>query len=161
MSTLQTTNLKNPSSASNNIVLGTGGDTTVTNNLTVSGTGNHSIAGTLQFNSGYGSAATAYGCRAWVNFNGTTASPSTIRGSGNVSSVTKSGTGVYTVNYTTALPDQSGAPIAFCSDDAVSNRGINMQNTNTVYNLTTSCRLTIWGSGTSVDSSGVYFAIFR
>ena len=25
----------------------------------------------LQFNSGYGSVATAYGCRAWVNFNGT------------------------------------------------------------------------------------------
>ena len=27
--------------------------------------------GTFAFNSGYGSAATAYGCRAWVNFNGT------------------------------------------------------------------------------------------
>jgi hypothetical protein len=27
-------------------------------------------SGNLQFNSGYGSAATAYGCRAWVNFNG-------------------------------------------------------------------------------------------
>jgi hypothetical protein len=71
MSTLSTTNLKNPSSGSNNVVLGTGGDTTITNNLTVSGTGNNSIAGTFQFNSGYGSVATAYGCRAWVNFNGT------------------------------------------------------------------------------------------
>lgn len=71
MSTLSATNLKNASSGSNNIVLGTGGDTTITNNLTVSGTGNQSIAGTLQFNSGYGSAATAYGCRAWVNFQGT------------------------------------------------------------------------------------------
>ena len=28
-------------------------------------------AGLFQFNSGYGSVATAYGCRAWVNFNGT------------------------------------------------------------------------------------------
>ena len=28
-------------------------------------------SGNLQFNSGYGSVATAYGCRAWVNFNGT------------------------------------------------------------------------------------------
>jgi hypothetical protein len=28
-------------------------------------------SGNLLFNSGYGSAATAYGCRAWVNFNGT------------------------------------------------------------------------------------------
>jgi len=59
----------------------------------------------LQFNSGYGSVATAYGCRAWVNCNGTTASPSTIRGSGNVSSVTKNGTGDYTINFTAAMPD--------------------------------------------------------
>jgi hypothetical protein len=44
-------------------------------------------------------------CRAWVNFNGTTASPSTIRGSFNVTSVTKNGTGDYTVNFTTAMTD--------------------------------------------------------
>lgn len=44
-------------------------------------------------------------CKAWVNFNGTTASPSTIRSSYNVSSVTKNGTGDYTVNFTTALAD--------------------------------------------------------
>ena len=29
-----------------------------------------SFSGDLSFNSGYGSVATAYGCRAWVNFNG-------------------------------------------------------------------------------------------
>lgn len=46
-----------------------------------------------------------YKCRAWVNFNGTTASPSTIKGSGNVSSVTKNGTGDYTINFTTNMPD--------------------------------------------------------
>jgi len=62
-------------------------------------------AGLLQFNSGYGSVATSYGCRAWVNFNGTTASPSTIRGSGNVTSVTKNATGDYTINFTNAMPD--------------------------------------------------------
>jgi hypothetical protein len=45
-----------------------------------------------------------YKCRAWCNFNGTT-SPGTIRASGNVSSVTKNGTGDYTVNFTTAMPD--------------------------------------------------------
>jgi len=49
--------------------------------------------------------APVYACRAWVNFDGTTASPSTIRGSGNVSSVTKNGTGDYTINFTTAMPD--------------------------------------------------------
>ena len=60
-------------------------------------------AGLLQFNSGYGSVATAYGCRAWVNFNGT--GTVAIRASGNVTSITDNGTGDYTVNFTTAMPD--------------------------------------------------------
>jgi hypothetical protein len=58
----------------------------------------------LRFNSGYGSAAVAYGCRAWVNFDGVPASP-TIRAGGNVSSVTKVSTGYYIVSYGTAMPD--------------------------------------------------------
>jgi hypothetical protein len=57
----------------------------------------------LQFNSGYGSVATAYGCRAWVNFNGR--DTVAIRASGNVTSITDNGTGDYTVNFTTALSD--------------------------------------------------------
>ena len=60
-------------------------------------------AGLFQFNSGYGSAATAYGCRAWVNFNGT--GTVAIRASGNVSSITDNGTGLYQVNFTTAMTD--------------------------------------------------------
>jgi len=47
-------------------------------------------------------------CRAWVNFNGTT-SPGTVRASFNVSSVTKNGTGDYTINFTTAMPDANYA----------------------------------------------------
>jgi uncharacterized protein (AIM24 family) len=61
----------------------------------------------IQFNSGYGSVATAYGCRAWVNFNGT--GTVAIRGSGNVSSITDNSTGNYTVNFTTAMPDANFA----------------------------------------------------
>jgi hypothetical protein len=57
----------------------------------------------LQFNSGYGSVATAYACRAWVNFNGT--GTVAIRGSGNVTSISDTGTGAYTVNFTTAITD--------------------------------------------------------
>jgi hypothetical protein len=60
-------------------------------------------AGLFQFNSGYGSVATAYGCRAWVNFNGT--GTVAIRASGNVSSITDNGVGDYTVNFTTAMVD--------------------------------------------------------
>jgi len=60
-------------------------------------------SGNLQFNSGYGSVVVAYGPRAWVNFNGT--GTIAIRGSGNVSSITDGGTGLYTVNLSTAMPD--------------------------------------------------------
>jgi hypothetical protein len=61
----------------------------------------------FKFNSGYGSVATAYGCRAWVNFNGT--GTVAIRASGNVSSITDNGTGDYTVNFTTAMSDANYA----------------------------------------------------
>lgn len=60
-------------------------------------------SGNLQFNSGYGSVATAYGCRAWVNFNGT--GTVSIYGSGNVTSITDNGTGLYQVNFTNSLVD--------------------------------------------------------
>jgi len=57
----------------------------------------------LLMNSGYGSDAVAYGCRAWVNFDGT-GTPA-IRASGNVTSITDNAIGDYTVNFTTAMPD--------------------------------------------------------
>lgn len=60
-------------------------------------------SGNFAFDSGYGSVATAYGCRAWVNFNGTGAV--SIRGSANVSSISDNGVGDYTVNFTNAMPD--------------------------------------------------------
>jgi len=47
--------------------------------------------------------APVYACRAWVNFDGT--GTVSIRGSGNVSSITDNGTGDYTVNFATAMPD--------------------------------------------------------
>lgn len=47
--------------------------------------------------------APVYAARAWVNFNGT--GTVAIRASGNVSSITDNGTGDYTVNFTTAMPD--------------------------------------------------------
>jgi len=56
----------------------------------------------LKFNSGYGSVQTAYGCRAWVKFDGT--GTLAVNGSGNVSSVTDNGTGIYVVNFSTSLP---------------------------------------------------------
>lgn len=59
-------------------------------------------SGNFKFNSGYGSVATAYGCRAWVTYNAQT---NTILADGNVSSVTDHATGQFTVNFSTAMPD--------------------------------------------------------
>ena len=56
----------------------------------------------LRFNSGYGSAALAFGVRAWVNFNGT--GTVAVRGSGAVTSITDNGAGDYTVNFNFTMP---------------------------------------------------------
>lgn len=49
-------------------------------------------------------------CRAWVNFNGT--GTVAIRASFNVSSITDNGTGDYTINFITAMPDANYASSA-------------------------------------------------
>jgi|SRR6056300_976494 len=54
--------------------------------------------------------APVYASRAWVNFNGT--GTVAIRASGNVSSITDNGTGNYTINFTTAMPDANYAAVA-------------------------------------------------
>lgn len=53
--------------------------------------------------------APLFACRAWVNFNGI--GTVSIRGSGNVSSVTDNSTGNYTVNFAVAMPDTSYAAV--------------------------------------------------
>jgi len=56
-------------------------------------------------------------CKAWVNFDGTT-SPGTIRSSYNVSSITKNGTGDYTVNFPVgAMADANYSGVFGCNDN--------------------------------------------
>jgi hypothetical protein len=86
-------------------------------------------AGLFQFNSGYGSVATAYGCRAWVNFNGT--GTVAIRASGNVTSITDNGTGDYTVNFTNAMPDANYAYSLSTRHQSGVSRGIVIGSSNT------------------------------
>lgn len=71
--------------------------------------------GNLKFNSGYGSAATAYGCRAWVNLEAN-ASPAAIRASGGVSSVTDNSAGDYQINFSFTFPDNDYALSGMTSD---------------------------------------------
>jgi len=54
--------------------------------------------------------------KAWVNFNGTGAVQ--IRAAYNVSSITDNGTGDYTVNFTTAMPDANYIMVASGTDES-------------------------------------------
>lgn len=111
---------------------------------------------TFGFNSGYGSVATAYGCRAWVNFNGT--GTVAIRGSGNVTSITDNGTGLYTVNFTNAMPDAN-----YC----MASSGSNATSTSSrfvsgyTYNTGSTAILTQNDAGTASDAVIVNAAFFR
>ena len=59
--------------------------------------------------------------KAWVRFNGTT-SPGTINASYNVTSVTKNGTGDYTVNFTNALSDANYSAAVAAGDATASGK---------------------------------------
>ena len=116
----------------------------------------------LQFNSGYGSVATAYGCRAWVNFNGsgTVGTNQTIRASGNVTSVFKNSTGDYTVNLTSALPDANyGTAI---TAEAVTALNRVCYTSDSTAPTTSAYRFTVIQSGSgTADSARIGVAFFR
>jgi len=123
-------------------------DTSLTERMRIDSGGN------LKFNSGYGSVATAYGCRAWVNFNGT--GTVAIRASGNVSSITDVSKGRYIVNFTTAMPDANF--VTNFSANAFRPR----VNTYTAPTTTTSPDLTTWNStGVVADSATCLATFFR
>jgi len=135
-----------------------------TTELTVSSTG-VTVADNLLFNSGYGSSAIAYGCRAWVNFNGT--GTVAIRASGNVTSITDNGTGDYTVNFTNAMPDANYAQVLIHSPSygaAFPTPAFN-SNTSTLTEVaptTTAARFACAISlATYFDPKYVNFAVFR
>jgi len=122
-------------------------------------------AGLFQFNSGYGSVATAYGCRAWVNFNGT--GTVAIRGSGNVSSISDINTGLYRVNFSTAMPDTNyGNVFGFCMDNASAGvgyyYGVHTVN-GVVQDKSTTALQTLCKSqtGNDADSRDLSVSIFR
>jgi hypothetical protein len=106
--------------------------------------------------------APIYACRAWVNFDGTT-TPPTIRASGNVSSVTRNGTGNYTVSFIEPMPDANyslchiigGTSDGFvsCSTDAL-----------TIGSFTVTARSWNSGSGSNAaisNASRMSFSVMR
>jgi hypothetical protein len=106
-----------------------------------------------------GGSAPIYGCRAWVNFNGTGAVA--IRASGNVSSITDNGVGDYTINLTTALTDADYSLSLACRNEiAAGDTAINVKQgtTPTDSAVTISCSRS--GSGQQ-DPAFVYAQFFR
>jgi hypothetical protein len=112
--------------------------------------------GLFSFNSGYGSVATAYGCRAWVNFNGT--GTVAIRASGNVSSITDGGTGLYTVNFTTSVPDVNYAVTSLNRSPGVTSGHATQVET---YTTSSTSIITFNTTSTNYDPTQVSVAIFR
>jgi hypothetical protein len=96
-----------------------------------------------------------YGCRAWVNFNGT--GTVAIRASGNVSSITDNGTGIYTVNFTTAMPDENYAVVSGSTQSEVNSPSFNSPSqTTSSFNLQTRA-----SGGSLSDPVYVTIAVFR
>ena len=92
-------------------VVGTSDSQTLTNKtINASQLVNASISA-AKLDGAQSGSAPIYAARAWVNFNGI--STVSITGSGNVSSITDNGTGDYTINFSTALPDTSYAVCGF------------------------------------------------
>jgi len=124
-------------------------------------TGQFDSSGNFKFNSGYGSVATAYACRAWVAFNGT--GTVAIRASGNVSSITDYGTGDYGVNFTTNMPDTNyavvGASVKSSGGPSGSNSGIVTVGEAPAVGSHGVGVLT--ADGTAIDRAYVYAAFFR
>jgi hypothetical protein len=117
----------------------------------------------FKFNSGYGSVATAYGCRAWVNFDGT--GTVAIRASGNVSSITDNGTGNYTVNFTNAMPnaDYSAVCITSTTTGSAGNVGTNNQSVSVQTYATSSFTITVGDNNSdgNQDAAIVNVSVFR
>jgi hypothetical protein len=94
--------------------------------------------------------------RAWVNFNGT--GTVAIRASGNVSSITDNGTGNYTINFTTAMPDANYTATGMCNDNgnttSISYRTGGLFST-TQFQIATSATATL------TDNAQCLVAIFR
>jgi len=158
MSKLETNTIDTVSGTANLTIGGannTGSTTIKTNNtdaVTIDNSQN------LKFNSGFGSVATAYGCRAWVNFDGS--GTVAIRDSGNVTSITDNGTGLYVVNLTVALTDTNA-----CSTSSGSNSTAGSDNRCVCATVTSTTAVDVRtgnaASGSPVDIVVGNVAVFR
>ncbi len=157
------TEIDAPASAGNNTLVLPSGNGSANQLLKNSGTAGtlafasaaEDSSGNFAFNSGYGSTATAYGCRAWVRFN----SVGTIAGSGNVSSVTVLVTNRdFRINFSTAMPDENYT-LAFSGSGVASSYSRDLYFLGSATPTTTSVDLTNSNALTTPPYYGV--VVFR
>lgn len=112
--------------------------------------------------SGLGASGSApiFAARAWANIAGTTGA---VRASGNVSSVTRNGTGDYTVNFSTAMPDTSYAFIPGGRQNTPNYSAIqeDAQTARTASAIRISSLSQNSGAPTPFDADVISFAVFR
>lgn len=103
--------------------------------------------------------APVYACRAWVNWD----INQTIRGSGNVSSITDNGVGKYTVNMTTAMPDTNYSVVMSVGDDGTSQQMYGTGNVNHTPSFSTSSFRVFTANATPThqDKDHNHVAVFR
>jgi hypothetical protein len=130
------------------------------------GTNNTQYLTPLRLREGVNATGTApvYAARAWVNFNGT--GTVAILASGNVSSITDNGTGDYSVNFTTAMPDANYSSQANCSKHDTTNDGntraqIGGFQGNLQTASSTRVRVSAGNATTPHDALMVFVVIFR
>ena len=136
-------------------------------NITSAGSANGSGAGALEFYTVGGGVINTCAnpitncpttAKAWVNFNGT---GPTIRGTPyNVSSVTKSANGNYTVNYTANMTDANYAVITSCGVSTAVTNGQPRTILVKSQGIGSANILHLNGSAVTLDSEIVTFAIF-
>lgn len=103
--------------------------------------------------------APLYMARAWVNFNGT--GTVAIRASGNVTSITDNGTGDYTVNFTTAMPDANYIANVTGNVDATGNYGYSTAAPYNASPTTSAIRVALSNPSVRTDAAFMFVSIFR
>jgi hypothetical protein len=137
-------------------LVGTDATQTLTNKTLTSPTLTTPNIDSAQFATVSGTAP-LYACRAWVNFNGT--GTVAIREDGNVSSITDNGTGSYSLNFATAMPDVNYSFSSGYGDPSIS--GTCLIRAGASVFLTTSLTIDTVSTTAPQDVAVVNIAIFR
>jgi hypothetical protein len=110
--------------------------------------------GLFQTNNAYNGIA-----KAWVNFNGLSGSVA-IRASFNVSSITRNGTGDYTISFTTSMPDANYSVSGTCNPNITGSSGRFISAPYATAPTTTAIRVSTCDAvNTNEDQQYVYVAI--